>query len=347
MAVDEITGEGLAFSFVLYVTPCGGGIGRVVDTKRSLQERVDAYAPGLLKNAAFVDAEFSRASLILHIPREELEIECVSRLVHAMQEFQCVRIQPFLREDVAADVWCWDVEAESETKADAETNAETNAETKSPSKKSPVITADWTLPGAPMPTGQKLRCARYLPLYTSDAETTDKTPKYDEWSAIVVRDADSIMTRTDATLVRRWLASGASCLVYQEHKMTRSLAMGGGFACRPSLLNAAHAVSLRHAILHLRVGNAVDKMNDEGLLSELLPRTVATVRVWRDAVREAPAQTPRADAFMHVCTRMTRGGSYFVWNPRTQTCGELLWPHIREDGMWTRKNKPQDKDWIR
>lgn len=312
MDKDLIAGQGLAFSFVIYITPCNAGINRLEDSARTTQERVELYTPGLLQNAAFLDSEFSKATMLVHIPQNEMTLKPMQDFVKVLSSFRCVRIIAFDPRDVAADVWQWNGV--------------------------PTITAEWTLPGAPMEMGQKLRCARYLPLFSS----------CDSFDAIVFRDADSLLTRTDATLIRKWLNSGAGFLVYKEHKTKRGLAMGGGIGVRLALLPThVHSQTMREAILHMRGTKDVQMLCDEGFIISFLPPTLSEVYEGRSAVREAPKQTPRNLAFMLVFTRMTKKGSYFVWNPRTKTCGELLWPHLREQGVWNPPKKPSESDWIR
>jgi len=318
VSVDARTGAGLVFSIVLYVTPCSGGFGRECEVKLSPEWRIREFGPGLTRNARFLLEALPRALVLIYVPREECDISCVKDLQAQLRAFPNVQFIEFCQFDVAAD---------TETR---------------------------------MAKGQKLRCARYLPMLTPP----------EGCGAVVVRDADSLLTHTDIKYVRKWLACHATWLVYQEYCMTE-YPMGGGIACRVPLpiasllplyqslhqsLHQSHilpsspgldsSLLLRHMIQVCELKTKGDfPPSDEGVLHALIPSLLKTAQSRRNAFREPPKLTPRDRAFMYVCTRMTRDGSYFVWNPRAGVCGNLLWPYVKSKSFLLRK--PCLNDWIR
>lgn len=152
---------------------------------------------------------------------------------------------------------------------------------------------------ARMSLGQQLRCARYLPLFGCDGT----------YDAVVVRDADSIVSARDAALITQWMASpnDVQWLLVREHAMAVTLACGGGIAARlplhfPGTLGAAMA--------------ALPATSDETFWEPLLPRALHAM--------DSSAPVQLRDDVMLVTTRVARGGHYFVWDAAARR-GELLW----------------------
>lgn len=73
-----------------------------------------------------------------------------------------------------------------------------------------------------MPEGQMLRMSRYLPFL-----------QLKEGRAVIVRDADSILSTRDIRYIKDWLKDPTrDYLVYQEIKMGSDMPMGGGIAIK-------------------------------------------------------------------------------------------------------------------
>lgn len=268
----------VTFVYVLYT--CVAESGRH-DSKFTRLRRVREYGRGLMFNAALLYSRMPEADMVVYVPATELE---------AARDATAEEPDDVALADVLKALRKW-----------------TRVEVR------PFGTEDVGGVNGNMPLGQRLRCARYLPLFAGPAgEPLSR--------AHVVRDADSIMTPHDVRVVRAWAAGSAQHIVYQEYMMGALLPMGGGLGCKVSW---GPPSSLRKAI--------AEEACDESALTQVMPadlRAELTARSHDEFWGERSAKHRRATVFgrrglVYVRTRLANNGNYYAWSPAGG--GQLLW----------------------
>lgn len=281
----------MKFSFVLYTTRCGANRG-VHDTRRSFDMRLNMYGNGIMRNAIEIKRLFPDARVLVFVPEYELgaaggvqtrEARARSRQLNEfLTDLQAVHDNVTVIPFSLRDVF-----------GDANNN---------------------------MTLGQKLRCARYLPLFSKKTNKNKKNNTNKEIKEpVIVRDADSIVSDVDAAIIRQWLSGSQKWLVLQEWKMSCGIPMGGGIAVKEPLphsmwINAIRGMRSHHI--------------DEIILHRIMPpsfrghsfRTPAfsqiTITLNLQSIHQ-PIRQIRAHAnrvVLCVSTRMNRNGTYFVWD---------------------------------
>lgn len=331
----------LRFSYVLYLTRCSALRGDV-DTEMTPTQRLHKFSAGLYENAWRIPLLFPGAIMLLYVPAGELESEEIAPL-----------LKPFL---------------DKLTQAHAHVRV------------IPFTLDDVGGIGASMLLGQKLRCARYLPLFAATTGRTctacahmavlDKVSTLDDvraalasksftalvqedavefpYDPVIVRDADSVLTGVDARFIRHWLRSGARWLVYQEQAMGCAMPIGGGIACAAPITCATLAAGIRMCD---------STQGDEDMLSLFMPISFYKHRHLQAATRNGATSfggTTWQDTFMYVQTRLLMNNVWYTWNiqpyssvSHTQSNGELLWPTVHTLTSCAQRLHGNSHDWAR
>ena len=130
-------------------------------------------------------------------------------------------------------------------------------------------------------------------------ETERYRPLFEDNEVTVVRDIDSILSKTDVDRVFAWLNTDSRLLQYREYLMPEHYAMGGGLALKGKL---------NHEELYIKPID-YQRGQDEDMLSVLL------------------VQIPIKEKTI-IITRMINTGIYYLFNHVDQAPWEqtLLWP---------------------
>lgn len=184
-----------------------------------------------------------------------------------------------------------------------------------------------------MPRGQMLRMSRYLPLL-----------HLRQGHAVVVRDADSVLSHRDILHIKDWLKDPArDYLIYQELKMGPSLPMGGGIAVKN------HRIS--RAKWNQSLGNPKNYCDELALSSMLPERVVEQMRQLQSRTDKRSLSRPMLKfcSVRMLRTRLACNGDWFeyssgkwtaLWNDSEEspTSRRYFYDHHREtpDEMWVR-----------
>ena len=342
------------FTFVLYTQPCEAQRG-ITERNMSRAYRLSMYGDGLMKNAIAIAEFFPRAQMLVYILNAELEGDAaVGEFAAKLQAHANVRLVPFTIEDVGGascplsvgqQLRCArylpmfgrarDADAAMDIEAGAGAGAGAGKEIKAGEKETGANTFVRTLAHAgtmlPRHDGDKgdkgarivledLQAHLRTNLHTDVGRTCSCGRNHTEgdFVPVVARDADSIVTRRDAALIERWIASGTRWLVYQEHAMSQGMPMGGGLACAaPTCMTLGAAM-----------GMLGPKDVDEEVLSMVMPVALHMHDHVTAETREGAVSfggSCPTDSFMYVHTRMSCRNDWYTWDAATGV-GVLLWP---------------------
>lgn len=180
-----------------------------------------------------------------------------------------------------------------------------------------------------MSRGQMLRMSRYLPFL-----------KLAPGRAVVVRDADSILSVRDIQHIKAWLKDETrNYLVYRELEMGTDMPMGGGLAIKNEPVNRD---DWENAV-------ALEEM-DEHALTRMLPNAV--VEQMRELAekkdpRSAARSMLKASRLRLLRTRMKCNGDWYEYDSKS---AKMLWRDSEEE-WWCGKQSSTvsdtDLDWVR